>query len=309
MQDLKQIKDLSFVEPRYFLRVGFSEYESKILDALLRYGEMTARELASKTKIPTPKVYQTIKRKLNALVEESPEKPKRFNVDLDDVCKVVGKRKPEAIDAIREYYTHAKEVVSSDFLQRLEEASVAEELTSSAYKAAQHEIEIISGSMRYLRNVQEGLCHAVKNGTKIKVLFPSEELARDAREKFGILERRALLEEIVKKCQPPGMSQNGEDRSIVIKYLRKQKLQEYGANYAWLRGSIIDAPDIRNPDKPLKSIAIFTIEQDAMEKATRYFLGTPVIRTSDPKFILMLHMFFQFLWKDCAGFDFSKKSA
>jgi len=65
----------------YLQSVGFSVYESKILDVLLRIEVPTAKDIAQTTSVPKNKVYELLE-KLNSdgVIETLPTKPKRFRI-------------------------------------------------------------------------------------------------------------------------------------------------------------------------------------------------------------------------------------
>ena len=82
---------------------GLSEYEAKVLLALIAKGELTAKEIAEFSGVPRTSVYDAIKSLIDKGLVESYGKPMRFRaLDSTDLMRIFSKKVEENLRFLRE---------------------------------------------------------------------------------------------------------------------------------------------------------------------------------------------------------------
>ena len=82
---------------------GLSEYEAKVLLALIAKGELTAKEVAEYSGVPRTSVYDVIKSLMNKGLVEAYGKPMKFKaLNSDDLMRIFSKKVEENLRYLRE---------------------------------------------------------------------------------------------------------------------------------------------------------------------------------------------------------------
>ncbi len=82
---------------------GLSEYEAKVLLALIAKGELTAKEVAEYSGIPRTSVYDVIKSLMNKGLVEAYGKPMKFRaLNSEDLMRIFSKKVEENLRYLRE---------------------------------------------------------------------------------------------------------------------------------------------------------------------------------------------------------------
>jgi len=82
---------------------GLSEYEAKVLLALIAKGELTAKEVAEYSGVPRTSVYDVIKSLMNKGLVEAYDKPMKFKaLNSDDLMRIFSKKVEENLRYLRE---------------------------------------------------------------------------------------------------------------------------------------------------------------------------------------------------------------
>ncbi|WP_281195223.1 HTH-type sugar sensing transcriptional regulator TrmB [Halorubrum sp. F4] len=162
-------------------RFNLGEYEIDAYLAVLEHGELTASEIADRTEIPQPRVYDTVRSLADrGLVELRESRPMKIvAVDPDDAFDELRSSFTEMVDELEARYTaptRETEAVSlvksrSTILRYLEEV-----ITGAEYELA------VSLTPDLLRRFREELKRKVENGVSVELLVTPASRAPDPEE-------------------------------------------------------------------------------------------------------------------------------
>lgn len=162
-------------------RFNLGEYEIDAYLAVLEHGELTASEIADRTEIPQPRVYDTVRSLADrGLVELRESRPMKIvAVDPDDAFDELRSSFTEMVDELEARYTaptRETEAVSlvksrSTILRYLEEV-----ITGAEYELA------VSLTPDLLRRFREELTRKVENGVSVELLVTPASRAPDPEE-------------------------------------------------------------------------------------------------------------------------------
>ncbi|MFC5135115.1 MULTISPECIES: HTH-type sugar sensing transcriptional regulator TrmB [Haloferacaceae] len=162
-------------------RFNLGEYEIDAYLAVLEHGELTASEIADRTEIPQPRVYDTVRSLADrGLVELRESRPMKIvAVDPDDAFDELRSSFTEMVDELEARYTaptRETEAVSlvksrSTILRYLEEV-----ITGAEYELA------VSLTPDLLRRFREELKRKVENGVSVELLVTPTSRAPDPEE-------------------------------------------------------------------------------------------------------------------------------
>lgn len=296
-------------------KVGFTGYESLVLQTLFVVGNATAKKIHEKSGVPLPRVYQILDafRKNGYVKENASITPKQYEpVDtaiISNKLQHTEKYAPIKIKEFREYLENIKswQILKPEYYSLVETGDESEKETLKLYRSAQKEILVISRGMGYLTTVYDGLFEAAKKGVKIKILFPSRNLLREE-EISGILDRINLLRELY--VEP-------SERSLEIRYRPRFYELDNGRKMPienWIHCSIVDPPTLEQA-KGLDAYrgthtgaAIYTtdLREAMLSSAILKYGKLYAVLTKEPKFIMSLKLFFMLLWKNSST-EFSEK--
>jgi|GEM_PF-1101483 sugar-specific transcriptional regulator TrmB len=168
---------------RILSEFGLSDHESRIYEALVRYGPSTMSELAQKASVPRTKVYINVKKlEKRGFVEFLPDKPSRCRaISPEVILEPILQEKQTEVASMKEQLNTLvelfKQIQDVDGVERKEFWTIRQR--QKALKALKDEIrqakqEVIMvlnrGGFRLLLEAYDELRKARENGTKNRVI-------------------------------------------------------------------------------------------------------------------------------------------
>ena len=219
--------------------LDFSQYQEKIILALLEIKKGTATQIAKKQNIPTNKVYQIIKELIgNKLVIESPSSPKVYSLNNIEVrLKELIEEKRRKIQKIEKNYeeflsTYEKESPSEEFwifndlnsiinkinetYSRLDDESIALiEIWESKYSSLKVTKKFIDSGkkVRFIGNVKRESIEHVKRWQKIGVEIRHNENISNAG--FSVFDKKES-KITIKKEKTKSIWSESEDFAVIL---------------------------------------------------------------------------------------------
>ncbi|WP_255196335.1 HTH-type sugar sensing transcriptional regulator TrmB [Halorarius litoreus] len=157
-------------------RFDFGEYESEAYLAILRHGRLTASEIADKTDIPQPRVYDTVRSLADAgLVELQESRPMQvLAIDPEEAFADLQTSLDELVgDLEREYTTPARD---SEAVTLIKSRSTILRYLGDVIESAEYEL-VLSVSPSLVGRFEEELRQSRADGVTIELLLsPAAEV-------------------------------------------------------------------------------------------------------------------------------------
>ncbi len=102
---------------RYLSRLGFNEYQARVLSCLIREDSLSAEEISKETEVPYSKIYSVLNNLEDiGLIFSNSERPKRYRIDQKDkvIDHAVEKKRKEFIRMKRKARETKKEIFTMD---------------------------------------------------------------------------------------------------------------------------------------------------------------------------------------------------
>jgi len=255
---------------------GLSNYQARVLVALIQCGEGKASDISQLSGVPRAKVYSVLDQLVNlGLIDKRPGRPTyyiakkpeeilerlRFNVEAECREKIrrIEDEGEKAIQLLEELYNPRSEPRELIRVVKVGEASERE--TRLMFSEARREIDIISKVFEYYPKVKGELVAAAGRGVKIKILL----LGRNMLDERGASVQREIVNAIQKEL-------NAEIR--------------FSKTILPLRGAIVDPSYDYTSGK-----AIFVVE----DPKTPLYLRDAAI-TENPSLVAGMKKYFELIW-------------
>jgi HTH-type transcriptional regulator, sugar sensing transcriptional regulator len=161
--------DLRSTLERVGEQFNLGEYEINAYLTVLEHGQLTASEIADRTDIPQPRVYDTVRSLSDrGLVELRETRPMRIiAVDPDEAFSMVRSSLTEMVDELEARYTApARE---TEAVSLVKSRSTILRHLSDVIEAAEYEL-ILSLTPELLDRLDDELCEAIDRGISIELL-------------------------------------------------------------------------------------------------------------------------------------------
>jgi sugar-specific transcriptional regulator TrmB len=268
-EDLSRFKDA-------LLPLGLTEYEAVALGYLMLFGEAKATAVASSSKIPTPRIYETLSHLAKlGLVRIKPGRPVLYSaVNPKQAIEALISNKRQELETMTK---HAETFIAraqalskkrkpasahSPLLRIIDIGEISENETRRLYEKSKKEIFVLAKVAKYMTGLSDALVRANQRGVKVRVLMASPETL-SAYEK-------TIQQEVISELKARA------GRMIDAKFSHKVPL----------RGTIID------PSSPTAEALFLAEEADV----------APMFReaaiTSNTGLVSALASFFNLLWKE-----------
>jgi len=256
---------------------GLSNYQARVLVALIQCGEGKASDISQLSGVPRAKVYSVLDQLVNlGLIDKRPGRPTyyiakkpeeilerlRFNVEAECREKIrrIEDEGEKAIQLLEELYNPRSEPRELIRVVKVGEASERE--TRLMFSEARREIDIISKVFEYYPKVKGELVAAAERGVKIKILL----LGRNMLDERGASVQREIANAIQREL-------NAEIR--------------FSKTILPLRGAIVDPSYDYTSGK-----AIFVVE----DPKTPLYLRDAAI-TENPSLVAGMKKYFDLIWR------------
>ena len=171
------------------MEIGLTKYEAKALLTLYQSRDLSAEEISSLTKIPYPRVYDTMELlQKKHLVDILPGRPKRFivvdpKIGFEGFFETTKEEFLKKLDIIKQkiseliipltdlYVRFHTEISPEELLQPYSGLGKAENVTAKIIDSAEEEVLILTNVFKWYENVEEALERANDRGVRIRVLM------------------------------------------------------------------------------------------------------------------------------------------
>jgi sugar-specific transcriptional regulator TrmB len=159
----------------FFKELGFSEYESKVLAALVKLGSASAKEISIASRVPQNKLYSILEgfEKIGVL-SALPVEPKRFK--LINIETFVSKKLKEEEDNLKELRQKSKQIKEMGdkeeqftFTLIKGQQAIMDKL-AEANKKVEKEILGVQRNWKYWAEGIRAMKDAVKRGVEVKLI-------------------------------------------------------------------------------------------------------------------------------------------
>ncbi|MEM4246541.1 MAG: helix-turn-helix domain-containing protein [Candidatus Bathyarchaeia archaeon] len=192
------------------MKLGLTEYEAKVLVALVKYGPKKAGEVSLLSKVPRPKTYGALRELVDkGLVEVIPERPERYlarspNEKLSPLANRLLEEAQGIVDTIQSLtltyeslkYVHKEKPPEKTMVWSVFGREGAGKMLTTIIEKAQESIDIVTsenGLVRYFKTHFAYLEQARSRGVKIRILTAaSPESQKIVREMKGLAEIKKI---------------------------------------------------------------------------------------------------------------------
>lgn len=181
-----------------FENLEFTEYQSRIMSALIKNNEMTAQEISRESGVPYTKIYSVLGSLENRdYIKSNLERPKKYSTFPPEIlCKKIKENKKKELKSLEEYLDSSMDRLKREFSDdEFEDVpiwlcssrdSLWDEMLSSLVLKAEDEVSIVCYTLwKDLANSEDFLNafeELKNNGTRVRIVLPRQKASEGEEE-------------------------------------------------------------------------------------------------------------------------------